>query len=365
MTEQERKAKNKKLIILAVVLSSVAFIVQAAILIGSAALTLSMLNPSSGGNPVASMMTPFAYTEIEDGIRIDGLKEGKRAEGKFEIPAEIDGEPVVEIARDAFMFDGITELVISEGVKRIQDCAFAYNSYLTTVSIPNSIESLSVDAFHSCESLTYNDYIYAHYLGNSENPYVALVSAFDENVLCANIHENTKIIMGDAFRDCKRIEGAIAIPDGVRSIGNYAFYSCAKVMSVSMTDSVVEIGGYAFAFCSNLLTVELSNSITEIKSSTFSRCGNLRNITIPSGVTKIGEEAFYRCNSIKTLTIPKATNSIGKGAFVVGASTEIIFEDTEGWTAGYYEIKSSDLESPKKVRELFLYTYEDLAWTKK
>ena len=132
-----------------------------------------------------------------------------------------------------------------------------------------------------------------------------------------------------------------------------------------MTDSVVEIGEQAFAFCNNLLTVEISNSITEIKSSTFYRCGNLRNITIPTGVTKIGKEAFHRCINIKTLTIPKATNSIGEGAFVVGASTEIIFEDPEGWTAGYYEIKSSDLESPKKVRELFLYTYEDLDWTKK
>lgn len=365
MTEQERKAKNKKLIILAVVLSSVAFIVQAAILIGSAALTLSMLNPSSGGNPFAALTTPFAYTQIEDGIRIGGLKDGKRAEGKLEIPAEIGGEPVVEIAEGAFMFDGITELIIPEGVKRIEGSAFSYNSDLTTVSIPNSIESISVSAFASCDSLVYNDYIYAHYLGNSENPYVVLVSAFDENVLYANINENTKIIASNAFYNCKKIEGAIAIPDGVKSIGKNAFYSCDKVMSVSMTDSVVEIGAYAFAFCNNLLTVELSNSITEIKSNTFYHCSNLRNITIPSGVTKIGEEAFYRCNSIKTLTIPKATNSIGKGAFVVGASTEIIFEDPEGWTAGYYEIKSSDLESTKKVRELFLYTYEDLDWTKK
>jgi hypothetical protein len=45
------------------------------------------------------------------------------------------------------------------------------------------------------------------------------------------------------------------IPDGVTSIGEYAFSDCSSLTSIKMPDSVTSIGSYAFYNCSKLTAV--------------------------------------------------------------------------------------------------------------
>lgn len=49
-------------------------------------------------------------------------------------------------------------------------------------------------------------------------------------------------------RDLKRI----VVPDGVTSIGNYAFLNCSSLTSVTIPNSVTSIGNWAFYGCDNL-----------------------------------------------------------------------------------------------------------------
>lgn len=54
--------------------------------------------------------------------------------------------------------------------------------------------------------------------------------------------------------------GDVAIPDGVTSIGDKAFYSCESLTSVTIPDSVTSIGEYAFAYCNSLTDVYYSGT---------------------------------------------------------------------------------------------------------
>ena len=103
---------------------------------------------------------------------------------------------------------------------------------------------------------------------------------------------------------------AIRIGELVASIGNYAFYSCSSLSSVTIPNSVISIGAYVFEACFSLNSITLPNSITTIMNNSFYFCYSLTSITIPSSITNIYANAFYGCYSLNSITIPKCVTSI-------------------------------------------------------
>ena len=84
---------------------------------------------------------------------------------------------------------------------------------------------------------------------------------------------------------------------GVTSIGNYAFYGCSSLTSVTIPNGVTSIGNYAFYGCSSLTSITIPDGVTSIGIYAFYGCSSLTSITIPDGVTSIGDWAFYGvCN---------------------------------------------------------------------
>ncbi|MDR3188190.1 MAG: leucine-rich repeat protein, partial [Prevotellaceae bacterium] len=108
---------------------------------------------------------------------------------------------------------------------------------------------------------------------------------------------------------------AIAIQNGVTTIGEAAFYDCIGVTSVSIPSSVTTIGGYAFAVCSSLTSVSIPSSVTSIGNGVFQRCISLTSVTIPSSVTTIADYAFFDCGGLTSVTIPSSVTSIGNSVF--------------------------------------------------
>ena len=103
--------------------------------------------------------------------------------------------------------------------------------------------------------------------------------------------------------------------DGVTSIGNYSFYDCSGLTSVTIPDSVTSIGEEAFRNCSSLASIAIPDGVTSIGTSIFENCSSLASITIPDGVTYIGRFAFYDCAGLTSITIPDSVTSIDFKAF--------------------------------------------------
>lgn len=220
-----------------------------------------------------------------------------------------------------------TSFAVPDGVTKITGYAFANCDSLENITIPDSVENIEFFAFTKCYKLKHNVFDRANYLGNNDNPYLALIRASDDTTTCI-INDTTKVIADSAFYKCEEMT-SVAIPDSVKHIGKSAFNGCRSLTGVSIPDSVTSIGSGVFADCSSLASVTLPDSVSYISESAFSDCISLESISLPDNVTSIGENAFSYCSSLKSIKMPDGVKRIGVRAFKdCGLLTSVILSDT-------------------------------------
>jgi hypothetical protein len=115
-----------------------------------------------------------------------------------------------------------------------------------------------------------------------------------------------------AFAGCSAL-GAIRIPSGCTTPGDYVFSACTHLSDVTIENGVTSFGINAFAQCISLSTVTIPSSMTEISGGMFWRSG-ITGLTIPDSVTSIGDSAFA-FSAIKDIHIPSSVSTIGNYVF--------------------------------------------------
>ena len=219
---------------------------------------------------------------------------------------------------------GSKTLTFSDGVTEIGDYAFRGSESLTRVIIPSTVTSIGTEAFFNslCPPTVYGEkgsYVQTYadendlYFEPIEN-YPALFSwSVDDNGVLTISGNTQNYFSGPQARTAPwgKDVTAVVIKDGVKSIGNYAFYNCQKLKSITIPDSVTCIGDWAFGGCISLTTITLPDSITEIGYGAFYNSG-LKHLTIPDGVTEIFNFTFDRCPDLETVILPETVTRIGE-----------------------------------------------------
>ena len=295
---------------------------------------------------------------------------------------------------EQYLFDGCTSLtsvIIPEGVTSIGECAFEDCVNLSSITIPGTLESIGSGVFSHCEKI-------------SEIHVASIGSWLSINYMSETSHPNSNYDAGtwDLYiGDNKQTD--LTIPDGVDSIGDYAFYHCSSLTSVTIGEDVTAIGGWSFADCPNLESVSMPESletiggsafresgltsvqipgnvtrisfsvfydctslmsvtfhgnVTEIGDFAFRGCTSLTNLILPENLTSIGGTAFYGCTSLKSVTIPEKLTRIGSGVFSgCRQISEIHISSVASWLSIQY---SSDSSHPNYASSSCrLFTGED------
>ena len=206
----------------------------------------------------------------------------------IELPSELDGHTVIS-CKDNMFSNAATSRTVKE------------------ITIPESIESINDSAFSRCDNLESINV-------NENNNYYSSLSG----ILYDKDQTEIKIIP-------RAIKEAI-IPNSVTSIGNYAFYNCSKLTSVTIPEGVTTIGDYTFYNCSQLTNIEIPNSVTSMGYGVFRDCTSLTNVTIGSGVTNILNNIFNGCNKLESINVSEENKTYSgvDGILYNKEQTEII-----------------------------------------
>lgn len=89
----------------------------------------------------------------------------------------------------------------------------------------------------------------------------------------------------------------IVVQNGVTSIGDYAFYGCENVTSVTLPGTVTQIGKLAFYGCKGLTSLELPELVAVVEDYAFAKASGLKTITFHGSAPLFGAGIFADVNA--------------------------------------------------------------------
>ena len=219
-------------------------------------------------------------------------------------------------------YNGATEITIPDTVTSITNGAFGYNSELERVTIPASVTYIHAYAFDNCNGLT-------EITVAEDNPYYKST--------------NGLLLTKDGKTLVQGVNGDVAIPFGVTTIGDSAFYGCSGLTNVTITESVTAIEEYGFGECTSLASIIIPSNVARIGDYAFSDCEALEIVEFEGNRDNIEmdvQNVFYGTPWLIS-TLPKPENDNYEAAILLAGDSGRITGTNVGATP---EIIESELD---------------------
>lgn len=293
--------------------------------------------------------------------------------------------------------NGLTELVLEEGITRIpkrfaegcsliteidlpstityiDDEAFEGCTGLTAINLPESLEFIGSSAFRDCssvktlkipisaayssftfkgcsniESITYTPGNGSTFHLDDGQDYGYPTQYSKDSLTELVIEERITKIPDNLAAWCTQIT-ELVLPSTLSSIGDSAFSNCTGLTTINLPENLTYLGSYAFGCCSNLsIDLVVPEAITEISDYAFYRCDSLLSVALHDNVTHIGHAAFADCSAMKILKMPISStyelsafgnlNNLESITFTTGTGS--VFQLDVGYTSSYPTQESS------------------------
>lgn len=216
----------------------------------------------------------FTFAEAGGNTAVITGYVGKAEAHAVTVPAQVTVASLDENTNDE---DNVRKII------GIADSAFYYCTAMTSVSIPDTIQTIGKWAFAGCTGLS-----------------------------------------------------EIVLPDSVVSIGEGAFHGCDKLTAITLSAKLEKIDDFAFYGCKGLTAVALPETLVEIGSAAFFGCQGLTTLDIPAATKIIGDLAFYQCNHLTEIKINTTAKDIEFGDYIFWSELKDKITAPEGSKAAAY-----------------------------
>ena len=219
-----------------------------------------------------------------------------------------DCNAIIQTANNTLLF-GSSHTIIPNTVTTISTNAFHNREKLTEINIPDSVTNISgTGVFAGCANLTKVNItdltkwcqINFHTSDKSSNP------LYHAHSLYLNGTKITNLVIPSSITTIKYcqfvgLDASSVDFQNVTLIQDYAFNS-SLIPSITIPNTVTTIGSYVFQDCTQLASATLGTGVNSVSNSCFRGCSSLTSITIPANYTSLGDSSFRDCTSLTTVT---------------------------------------------------------------
>ena len=307
----------------------------------------------------------FQYMVHEDGKTCKIASANQNISGVVEIPSEVDGYTVTEIADDGFVnCHEMESVIIPDTVTTIGSYAFAATN-ITSIEIPASVTEIRNDKGTPFD----NSMLEAINVAEGNEKYCSV-----DGVLFNK--DKTSLVK----HPCQTSE-VYTVPEGVKKIEAYAFAGCGINQGgfdiKSLPDTLEEIENAAFEY-STITSLKIPASVKKISYDNEGKgivrgCTNLKNIEVSSKNTKYKSQdgvlfnkdmtdliAFPAASQIEEYKMPDTVRTISSFAFMQMNLGEFKLEKVKcssnlkeiGWNA-FDGSKIKEIELPISLEHIY------------
>ena len=308
-------------------------------------------------------------------------------------------ESVTAIGEDAFNGSALKYLILPDAVTSIGSRAFS-NTYLMGLEIPANVTEIgsgilagafSVEEVRVAEGNTAYTAKDGVLFSADLSVLVQMPNRFQATTY--SVPETVTVIAVDAFRHSTLQE--VALPEGLRYIGNSAFNNMLSLKTIAIPASVEYIGDGAFSggflteftiasgnqkYCtvdgmllskdkticygqvvtSGVTEVTIPEGVVEIAPDAFAGMINLCSVTMPSTLKRIGEYAFSNMACLGEIKWSSALEEIGEYAFYSCGVDEVVLPEglkSIAPNAFYYNKALVSVTIPESMTSLNAYVF--------
>ena len=255
-----------------------------------------------------------------------------------EVEKDEDGNYDMDDKKSPLGNSTVTSVVIPDGVETISKYAFYRCTKLSNVTIPDTCKTIAEYAFYECEVLeninldkvqTISDYAFfkcdsltCEDIGGINLSGVSSIGAYafaKSRVKSVSLTNLSSSGIG-AFLDCKYLETVVL---GRKTRMAPQMFENAAVKTVTIYSDTVP--NSAFKGCEKLTEVILKRDLTYLGEEAFSGCKRLKTVTFEGGCEEIAAFAFYDCTMLKSFTLPDCNVVVGDAAFADSSIETLIF----------------------------------------
>ena len=229
------------------------------------------------------------------------------------------------IGAGSFLYmTGLTSVNLPISVRNIYGSAFAWDSALVNVYIPQNIQSIQSNAFNGAKNVVLNVALGTYgetfaktngfnYVTRDKVAEALQKGSCGDNAVWSIYDDGRLVISGSGamtdyandkeqpWRIYKSLVTKVEIGKDITKIGNWAFAYMTPVTSVTFEEGskLKTIGSASLLYMTSLTDVVLPDSVTTIMGSAFMWNNKMTSVVLPAGVSNIQSNAFKNCSNVK------------------------------------------------------------------